>query len=70
MYMHQKNKRMRSLPPPSCAAAVPPHTRRCLGFNSKAGRAASAALTVAAMVDDRMVRKAASAAVSRAGGRR
>ncbi|PRW59435.1 hypothetical protein C2E21_2396 [Chlorella sorokiniana] len=51
-------------------AKVPPHTRRRLGYNSKAGRAASAALTAAAMVDDRLALKAASAAASRAGGRR
>ncbi|KAI7841859.1 hypothetical protein COHA_004388 [Chlorella ohadii] len=41
---------------------VPPHTRRRLGYNPKAGRAASAALTAVALVDDRLALKAAAAA--------
>lgn len=47
---------------PTACRAVPPHTRRRLGYNPKAGRAASAALTAVALVDDRLALKAAAAA--------
>jgi len=43
---------------------VPPHTRRRLGYNPKAGRAASTALTAVALVDDRLALKAAAAAAA------